>query len=242
MVGNEENSSGAWMNSDVIRIRIDSVIEIARNRSSTIAGKGRISTTRMVRMPNASAISPRLKMLPISPKLGKPPPAPRALTRRDIDHGCRFPPRVPPASPKRLRGGRWATVSKVRHRTGVHGDSSRIYAIDDTRLHSAILAGCMVSKGLTGGLWHRHSGTMRGIRPEILAIRRHAIARLTLFVPVPRFPMIGPGFYELALGESSFSPRCGRRSKACCSDRESVTEFLPRAMFAWRRRRFPNSP
>ncbi len=36
-VGNAENSSGAWMNSAVIRIRIDSVIEIARNRSSTIA-------------------------------------------------------------------------------------------------------------------------------------------------------------------------------------------------------------
>ena len=74
MVGNDENSSGAWMNSDVIRIRIDSVIEIARNRSSTIEGRGRISTTRMVRMPNASARSPRFKMVPISLKLGNPLP------------------------------------------------------------------------------------------------------------------------------------------------------------------------
>ncbi len=65
-VGNAENSKGAWMNSDVIRIRIDTVIEIARNRSSTSEGSGRISTTRMVRTPNASARSPRLSISPIS--------------------------------------------------------------------------------------------------------------------------------------------------------------------------------
>ncbi len=64
----------AWMNSAVIRIRIDSVIEIARKRSSTIEGRGRISTTRIVRMPNASARSPRLSMVPISPILGNPAP------------------------------------------------------------------------------------------------------------------------------------------------------------------------
>ena len=75
MVGNDENSSGAWMNSEVIRIRIDTVIEIARNRSSTIEGSGRISTTRMVRTPNASARSPRLRMSPISLRL-KPLPGP----------------------------------------------------------------------------------------------------------------------------------------------------------------------
>ena len=66
MVGKAENSSGAWMNSDVIRIRIESVIEIARKRSSTIEGSGRISTTRMVRMPKASARSPRFNMVPMS--------------------------------------------------------------------------------------------------------------------------------------------------------------------------------
>ena len=71
MVGNDENSSGAWMNSAVIRIRMDSVIEIARNRSSTSAGRGRISTTRMVRMPRASAMSPRLMKLPMSLSFGK---------------------------------------------------------------------------------------------------------------------------------------------------------------------------
>ena len=121
MVGNEENSSGAWMNSAVIRIRIDSVIEIARNRSSTIAGSGRISTTRMVRTPKASARSPRLRMLPISAEAGKSAAGARALTCRDVDHGSCFPPRMPLAGAKRLRGGRRAAVSKVRHRTGVHG-------------------------------------------------------------------------------------------------------------------------
>ncbi|MEY9412176.1 hypothetical protein ABH989_006642 [Bradyrhizobium ottawaense] len=70
MVGKAENSSGVWMNSEVIRIRIESVIEIARNRSSTIAGSGRISTTRMVRMPSASAMSPRLRTLTISLREG----------------------------------------------------------------------------------------------------------------------------------------------------------------------------
>ncbi len=75
MVGNDENSSGAWMNSEVIRIRIETVIEIARNRSSMIEGKGRISTTRMVRTPNASARSPRLRTSTISLRL-KPLPVP----------------------------------------------------------------------------------------------------------------------------------------------------------------------
>ena len=60
MVGNEENSSGVWMNSAVIRISTDRMIEIARNMSSTTAGSGRISTTRMVITPIASAMSPRL--------------------------------------------------------------------------------------------------------------------------------------------------------------------------------------
>jgi hypothetical protein len=66
------------MNSDVIRIRIDSVIEIARNRSSTSAGRGRIRTTRMVRMPSASAMSPRFtkSMMSLSERLPVLAPAP----------------------------------------------------------------------------------------------------------------------------------------------------------------------
>ena len=73
-----------------------------------------------------------------------------ALTSGDIDHGSCFPPRMPAAGAKRLRGGRKTTVSKVRHRTGVHGFLP-FYATDDTRLHWAIFAVCMVSKGLTAG-------------------------------------------------------------------------------------------
>ena len=48
---------------------------------------------------------------------------PRALTCRYIHHRRCFPPRMPVAGAKRLRGGRRTTVSKVRHRTGVHGYS-----------------------------------------------------------------------------------------------------------------------
>ena len=50
-VGNEENSSGVWMNSAVIRISTDRMIEMASDRSSSSGGSGRISTTRMVSTP-----------------------------------------------------------------------------------------------------------------------------------------------------------------------------------------------
>ena len=60
MVGNAENSSGAWMNSAVIRISTDRMMETAREKSSSIAGSGRIRTMRMVSTPIASARSPRL--------------------------------------------------------------------------------------------------------------------------------------------------------------------------------------
>ena len=45
-VGKVENSSGFWMNSATIRMRIDSVIEIARLKSSSQGGIGRMSTMR----------------------------------------------------------------------------------------------------------------------------------------------------------------------------------------------------
>src|ERR1700730_15146465 len=50
-VGKAENSSGAWMNSDVIRISTEKMIEMASAKSSSSGGSGRISTTRMVRTP-----------------------------------------------------------------------------------------------------------------------------------------------------------------------------------------------
>ena len=70
MVGNAENSSGVWMNSDVIRIRTENVIETASAKSRSSGGNGRMRITRIVMMPSASPISPRRSMVP-------------RLTRRD---------------------------------------------------------------------------------------------------------------------------------------------------------------
>ena len=63
-VGNDENSSGAWMNSAVIRISTDRMMEIASAKSSSSGGSGRIRTIRMVKTPIASARSPRLARSP----------------------------------------------------------------------------------------------------------------------------------------------------------------------------------
>ena len=65
-VGKAENSSGAWMNSDVIRISTEKVIEIASEKSSSTGGSGRIRMTRIAIMPTASAISLRRSMVPKS--------------------------------------------------------------------------------------------------------------------------------------------------------------------------------
>jgi hypothetical protein len=69
-VGKAENSSGVWMNSAVMRINTEKMMEIASEKSSSSGGSGRIRTTRMVRTPIASAMSPRLKKAPISPRPG----------------------------------------------------------------------------------------------------------------------------------------------------------------------------
>ena len=58
------------MNNAVIRIRTEKMIEIASEKSSSSGGSGRISTTRMVSTPMASARSPRLKNAPMSPRPG----------------------------------------------------------------------------------------------------------------------------------------------------------------------------
>ena len=65
-VGKAENSSGAWMNSDVIRISTEKVMEIASEKSSKTGGSGRIRMTRIVIMPTASEISLRRSMVPRS--------------------------------------------------------------------------------------------------------------------------------------------------------------------------------
>ena len=65
-VGKAENSSGAWMNSDVIRISTENVIEMASEKSSKSGGSGRMRMTRIVIMPSAKAISLRRSMVPKS--------------------------------------------------------------------------------------------------------------------------------------------------------------------------------
>ena len=63
-VGKAENSSGFSMNSDVIRISTDRMIETASSRSSRNGGSGRISTTRIAHdTTTASAMSDRMQQL-----------------------------------------------------------------------------------------------------------------------------------------------------------------------------------
>ena len=66
MVGKAENSSGAWMNNEVISTSTENVIEIASEKSSRSGGSGRMRTIRMAIMPTASPISLRLSMVPRS--------------------------------------------------------------------------------------------------------------------------------------------------------------------------------
>ena len=65
-VGNAENSSGAWINKEVIRIKTEKVIEMASEKSSNNAGSGRMRMTRIAIMPSASAMSLRRSMVPRS--------------------------------------------------------------------------------------------------------------------------------------------------------------------------------
>jgi hypothetical protein len=61
MVGKELNSSGFLMKIDVIRMRMEKLIENDSVTSSSQAGSGSSRMTRMPRMPAASAISPFLR-------------------------------------------------------------------------------------------------------------------------------------------------------------------------------------
>ena len=70
-VGKAENSSGVWMNSAVIRISTEKMIEMASAKSSSSGGSGRISTTRMVSTPTASPRSPRFIRAPRLPRPGR---------------------------------------------------------------------------------------------------------------------------------------------------------------------------
>src|SRR3954452_8563234 len=52
------------MNTDVVRIRTDKMMEMLTEKSSRTGGRGRIRTTRMAITPTASAKSPRLARSP----------------------------------------------------------------------------------------------------------------------------------------------------------------------------------
>ncbi len=73
-VGKDEKSSGREMNSAVIRISTEKVIEMAREKSSSHRGIGRISTTRTVTNPSARMMSPRVRRKPAIASSGLAPP------------------------------------------------------------------------------------------------------------------------------------------------------------------------
>jgi hypothetical protein len=57
IVGNEENSSGRWIQSETIRIRTDRAIEKASPMSMRIGGSGRNRIARMATIPSAKPTS-----------------------------------------------------------------------------------------------------------------------------------------------------------------------------------------
>ena len=88
-VGKAENSSGAWMNSDVIRISTEKVMEMASAKSSSSGGSGRMSTTRMAIMPTASPMSLRRSMVPRSASRVKASTV-RRRARPKLRRSCRL--------------------------------------------------------------------------------------------------------------------------------------------------------
>jgi hypothetical protein len=88
-VGKDENSSGSSMNSEVIRISTERMIESANSRSRRSGGNGKTSTTRMPMTPIASSRSERFARAPMSSMVGSakptpaPPPAPPMRRRVD---------------------------------------------------------------------------------------------------------------------------------------------------------------
>ena len=153
-VGKAENSSGAWMNSAVIRISTDRMIEIASARSSRIGGSGRISTTRIAITPIASAMSPRRSSAPRSPSPGSA----NAADPRAALPWCpsSLPPRPsrPVMGMEGLRGGRAAADAHERNRARIQGPP-RSLLCEGTRgerkipLSPARFAQRMVSEPLT---------------------------------------------------------------------------------------------
>ena len=69
-VGKDENSSGVWMNSAVIRISTEKTIETASSASRGTDGSGRMSTTMIAMTPIARPISVERSVLLIAARLG----------------------------------------------------------------------------------------------------------------------------------------------------------------------------
>ena len=122
-VGKAENSSGAWMNSAVIRISTDRMIDMASAISSSGAGSGRIRTTRIAITPMASPMSPRRSMAPISPSPGNANFPAAALDSSRVRHGRRSVSFAAIMGMKRLHGGRHAARPHERNRARVQGPS-----------------------------------------------------------------------------------------------------------------------
>ena len=74
-VGKAENSSGFWISSAVIRMRTDSVIEIASRKSSRKGGMGMMSIITNAITPSPSAYSPRTNSFVSALKSNPPEPA-----------------------------------------------------------------------------------------------------------------------------------------------------------------------
>jgi hypothetical protein len=70
------------MNSDVIRISTEKVIEMASEKSSSSGGSGKMSTTRIAIMPTANAMSLRRSMVPRSAR--RESAADAALSRAEV--------------------------------------------------------------------------------------------------------------------------------------------------------------
>ena len=74
-VGKALNSNGRLMKRAVIKTRNENVNEIASEKSNRNAGRGRMSTTRMIKMPEGRTKSLRLASCASIPSKLKPPPA-----------------------------------------------------------------------------------------------------------------------------------------------------------------------
>ena len=85
-VGNDENSSGVWMKSAVIRMRTEKTIETASSTSSSIGGSGRIRTMMIAMTPIGEADVGRAEEAVQRPEGGDAERAGRRDGAGDVSH------------------------------------------------------------------------------------------------------------------------------------------------------------